>query len=257
MTKVNNFMKMKALVAVAVSAVILTGCKNLDQGMLTNSGMQLLQAATLTDADVKQLSDQSCKEMDAQNKIVPASSTYSKRLDKIAKALGNEVNGTPVNYKVYQTDDVNAWAMANGCVRVYSGLMDLMNDNEVEGVLGHEMGHVALGHSRKAMQVAYAAVAARTAAASAGGVVEQLSASQVAAMGEKLVNSQFSQHQESQADNFSYDLLKKRGIKTEGLVTSFDKLAKLGGGETSMFDSHPPSAERAQNIRDRIAADKK
>ncbi len=49
-------------------------------------------------------------------------------------------------------------------VRVYSGLMDVMNDNEVEGVLGHEMGHVALGHTRKAMQVAYATVAARTAA---------------------------------------------------------------------------------------------
>ncbi|WP_273878139.1 M48 family metalloprotease, partial [Serratia liquefaciens] len=79
-----------------------------------------------------------------------------KRLDKIAKALGNEVDGTPVNYKVYLTSDVNAWAMANGCVRVYSGLMDVMNDNEVEGVLGHEMGHVALGHTRKAMQVAYA-----------------------------------------------------------------------------------------------------
>ncbi|BBQ84581.1 hypothetical protein WP3W18E02_31100 [Klebsiella sp. WP3-W18-ESBL-02] len=50
-----------------------------------------------------------------------------------------------------KTADVNAWAMANGCVRVYSGLMDLMNDNEVEGVLGH---------SRKAMQTAYATVAA-------------------------------------------------------------------------------------------------
>ncbi|VTR30443.1 Uncharacterized metalloprotease yggG [Serratia fonticola] len=34
--------------------------------------------------------------------------------------------------------------MANGCIRVYSGLMDMMDDNEVEGVLGHEMGHVAL-----------------------------------------------------------------------------------------------------------------
>ncbi|MGG4610062.1 metalloprotease LoiP [Providencia sp. Me31A] len=250
-------MKMKALVAVAVSAVILTGCKNLDQGMLTNSGMQLLQAATLSDSDVKQLSDQSCKEMDAQNKIAPASSKYSKRLDKIAKALGNEVGGTPVNYKVYLTSDVNAWAMANGCVRVYSGLMDVMNDNEVEGVLGHEMGHVALGHTRKAMQVAYTAVAARTAAASAGGLAEQLSTSQLAALGEKLVNSQFSQHQESEADNFSYDLLKKRGVKTDGLVTAFEKLAKMGGQETSMFDSHPPSSERAQNIRDRIAADKK
>ncbi|WP_446469725.1 metalloprotease LoiP [Xenorhabdus stockiae] len=250
-------MKMKALVAVAVSAVMLAGCQNLDHGMLASSGMQLFKAATLNDSDVKQLSDQSCRDMDAQNKIAPASSQYTKRLNKIAKALGHEINGTPVNYKVYLTDDVNAWAMANGCVRVYSGLMNMMNDNEVEGVLGHEMGHVALGHSRKAMQVAYAAVAARTAAASAGGVAAQLSDSQLADLGQKLLNSQFSQHQESQADDFSYELLKKRNIKTEGLATSFEKLAKLGSGETSMFDSHPPSKERAEHVRNRIAADKK
>ncbi len=250
-------MRMKALVAVAISAVILTGCKNMDQGMLVSSGMQLFKAATLNDADVKQLSEQSCKNMDAQNKVAPASSQYTNRLKKIAKALGSEVNGTQVNYKVYLTNDVNAWAMANGCVRVYSGLMDMMNDNEVEGVLGHEMGHVALGHTRKAIQVAYATVAARTAVASAGGVAAQLSDSQLAAMGEKLIHSQFSQHQESQADDFSYDLLKKRKINTGGLVTSFEKLAKVGSGESSMFDSHPPSQERAQHLRERIAADKK
>ncbi|MDX7987059.1 metalloprotease [Xenorhabdus sp. 12] len=250
-------MKMKALVAIAVSTTILAGCSNLNQGMLAQSGMQLFQAATLSDEDVKKHTDQACHQMDAKNKIAPASSQYTKRLNKIAKALGNEVNGTPVNYKVYLTKDVNAWAMANGCVRVYSGLMDMMNDNEVEGVLGHEMGHVALGHSRKAMQVAYAALAARTAAASAGGVAAQLSNSQLAELGDKLINSQFSQHQESQADDFSYDRLKQRGIKTEGLVTGFEKLAKLGNGQSSMFDSHPPSEERAQHIRSRIIADKK
>ena len=85
-----------------------------------------------------------------------------------AESLVRELMGVPANYKVYQTKDVNAWAMANGCIRVYSGLMDMMTDNEVEGVLGHEMGHVALGHTRKAMQVALTTTATRTAAASVG-----------------------------------------------------------------------------------------
>ena len=49
---------------------------------------------------VKALTNDACKEMDAQNKVAPANSTYTKRLNNIAKALGNEVNGTPVNYKV-------------------------------------------------------------------------------------------------------------------------------------------------------------
>ncbi|MER1688409.1 M48 family metallopeptidase [Proteus mirabilis] len=250
-------MKIKLLATVMVSAALLSGCKNLDTSMLAQSGTQLFQAATLSDDDVKALTNDACKEMDAKNKIAPANSNYTKRLNNIAKALGNEVNGTPVNYKVYLTKDVNAWAMANGCVRVYSGLMDIMTDNEVEGVLGHEMGHVALGHTRKAIQVAHATVAARTVASSAGGVAAQLSSSQLAEMGEKLVNAQFSQHQETQADNFSYDLLKKRGVNTSGLVTGFEKLAKLGGSDSSMFDSHPPSKERADNIRNRIAEDKK
>ena len=68
------------------------------------------------------------------------------------------------------TSDVNAWAMANGCVRVYSGLMDMMNDNEIEGVLGHELGHVALGHSLAEIEASYAIVAARDAGSATSGV---------------------------------------------------------------------------------------
>lgn len=244
------------LLALGVTA-LLSGCQNVNTSTLMQSGAQAYQAASLSDADVKSLSDQSCAEMDKQSKIAPASSKYTKRLNKIATALGDNINGTPANYKVYETKDINAWAMANGCIRVYSGLMDMMTDNEVEGVLGHEMGHVALGHTRKAMQVAYATTAARTAASSVGGVTATLSKSQLADLGEKLVNAQFSQKQESDADDFSFDLMKKRGINPSGLVTSFEKLAKMDAGrESSMFDSHPASQARADHIKERIAAGK-
>lgn len=251
----------KLCLALAISTTLLVGCNSmngLDSNKLVSSGLSAFKAATLSDADVKSISDQGCKEMDSENKIASASSKYGKRLAKISKALGNNINGVPVNYKVYLTSDVNAWAMANGCVRVYSGLMDLMTDNEVEGVLGHELGHVALGHSRKAMQTAYATVAARDAIAATSGVAAQLSNTQLGDIAEGAINSAFSRSQESDADDFSYDLLRKRGISTQGLVGSFDKLASLDAGHSkSLFDSHPPSAERAQHIRDRIADDKK
>ncbi|MGB9095819.1 M48 family metallopeptidase [Erwinia sp.] len=235
----------------------LSGCQGFDSNALMQSGAQAYQAATISDEQVKELSNKSCAQMDSEAQIAPASSTYAQRLNKIAAALGDNINGTPANYKVYLTKDVNAWAMANGCIRVYSGLMDLMTDNEVEGVLGHEMGHVALGHSRRAMQVAYSATAARTAIGSVGGIAGTLSQSQLADLGEKLVNAQFSQKQESQADDYSFDLMKKRNINPNGLVTSFEKLAKLEGTHaSSMFDSHPASADRAQHIKDRIAAGK-
>lgn len=251
-------MKTLKMAALAVlMAGTLAGCQNLNGDKLASSGMSAYKAATLSDADVKAMSNASCKQSDSENQVAGKSSTYTKRLNKIARALGNQINGTPVNYKVYLTSDVNAWAMANGCVRVYSGLMDMMTDNEVEGVLGHEMGHVALGHTREKMQTAYATVAARDAVSATSGVASQLSQSQLGDLAEGVINATFSRSEESEADDFSYDFLKKRGISTQGLASSFDKLATLSGTAKSMFDSHPPSTERAQHIRDRIAADKK
>lgn len=77
--------------------------------------------------------------MDAQETIAPANKAYTIHLNNIAQTLGQSIAGAPVNDKVYLTDDVT---MANGCVRVYSGLRDKMTDNEIQGVLGHELGHV-------------------------------------------------------------------------------------------------------------------
>ena len=228
-----------------------------DLGGLIKAGEQAFQAATLSDADVKSLANQACVQSDSESTIAPAKNKYSKRLDIIAKKLGNEINGQPVNYKVYLTKEVNAWAMANGCIRVYSGLMDLMTDDEVVGVLGHEMGHVALGHSRKAMQTAYAVGAARTAASSSGNAtVAQLNGSDLGAFTEGLINAQFSQSQELDSDNFSFDLLSKRKLNREALASAFQKLATLGGGDHSMLSSHPASADRAKNVETRIASGK-
>lgn len=248
-------MKIRSTVLALGIAATLTGCQNMDSNGLLSSGAEAFQAYSLSDAQVKTLSDQACKEMDAKAKIAPANSEYSQRLNKIAAALGDNINGQPVNYKVYETKDVNAFAMANGCIRVYSGLMDLMNDNEVEAVIGLKWA-TSRWAVKKGMQVATGTNAVRAAAASAGGIVGSLSQSQLGDLGEKLVNSQFSQRQESEADDYSYDLLRKRGINPSGLATSFEKLAKLEAGrQSSMFDDHPASEARAQHIRDRMKAD--
>jgi len=247
-------------IALAASAVFtLASCSSMtsmDPNQLMQSGQLATQALSLSDSDVRTLSDKSCVQLDKENQIAPANSPYTQRLNKISKQLGDNINGVPVNYKVYMTKDVNAWAMANGCVRVYSGLMDLMNDDEVRGVVGHEMGHVALGHTKKAMQVAYATSAARSVASSAGGVVGNLSASQLGDLSEKFVNAQFSQSQESAADDYSFDMQKKKGYNPAGLVTAFQKLASIDGGKSSMLDSHPSSPARAKHIQDRIASGK-
>ncbi|MFJ1298619.1 M48 family metallopeptidase [Pseudomonadota bacterium AL_CKDN230030165-1A_HGKHYDSX7] len=249
--------KQTALLSALTASLLLAGCANLSNmntDGLMSAGSDMAKAMSLTDADIVQLSDAACKESDSQEKIAPANSKYTKRLNTLMRGFGNmDLNGQKVNYKVYMTKDVNAWAMGNGCVRVYSGLMDMMNDDELRGVIGHEMGHVALGHSKKAMQTAYAVSAARGAATSAGNnAVAALSSSQLGEMTEKLVNAQFSQSQETAADDYSFDLLTEKKMNRKGLITAFEKLAKLDGGESSMFSSHPSSPDRAARLQKRL-----
>jgi len=81
------------------------------------------------------------------------------------------VNGQPLNFKVYQSKEVNAFAMPDGSIRIYSGLMDKMNDNELAFVIGHEIGHVAEGHSKKRFQTALLVGAGRDALGNWGGKI--------------------------------------------------------------------------------------
>lgn len=237
-----------ALASIALQA----GCANMNMDSMTQAGGSLFSAASLSDANVKTLSDQSCAEMDKKNTIAAADSTYTKRLANVMSGLGN--TGLPLDAKVYMTKDVNAWAMANGCVRVYSGLMDLMTDDEVRGVVGHEIGHVALGHTKTAMQVAYGTSAARGALGALGNpTLTALTSSQIADLGEQFINAQFSQRQESAADDYSFDLLTKNGANRQALASAFRKLASLDGGQSSMLSSHPGSLERAKHIDARLA----
>lgn len=252
-------MQKRLLTLIAAAATLaLTGCKTLDTGNiggLMDTGSTAMKAMTLSDSDIVTLSNESCEAMDAQSKIAPAGSKYTQRLNKVVSAMPSTINGKRAVYKVYMTNDVNAWAMANGCIRVYSGLMDLMNDDELRGVIGHEIGHVALGHSKSRMQTAYAASAVRSLAANSGNsALASLSRSQAGELGEKFLNAQFSQSQESAADDYSFDLLTQKKMNRQGLVTSFQKLAKLSGGSggSSMMSSHPPSEARAQRMQDRI-----
>lgn len=244
-------MKIRTTITALALVMSLAGCENLGG---------IMDVVSIDDAQARALSEESCKAFDAKSKIEPANSKYTKRLNKIAKNLGNQVDGIPLNYKVYRTNDINAWAMANGCVRVFSGLMDEMTDDEVQGVLGHEIGHVALGHSKKAMQTAYAASKAREAMGKYGGSTgAKLAQNEYADLAEELINSQFSQHQESEADNYSYDLLKKKNLNRQALVSAFRKIGNMGGSNNvvnQLFSTHPDAMARADAIQARIDADK-
>ncbi len=239
-----------------VALVTVSGCKTsgMDLGGMMNAGQNLVAAATLSDEDMLLLGNRTAQHEDKQNKVAAASSKHGKRLAALT-ADWKTVDGMKLDYKAYVVSDINAFAVPNGSIRVYSGLMDAFDDNELRYVIAHEIGHVVLGHSKRAFQMAYATSAAREAAAASGNAaVSAISASQLGALGEALINAQFSQKQENEADDFAVDFLREKGLSTAGAVTALRKLEAMYGNNRSAFSSHPAPGERAERMAQRVAA---
>jgi metalloprotease len=220
---------------------------------LLGAASDLAKASSITDDDVKAMSAAYAQESDAENKVAPASSVYAKRLAKLTKNL-NTYDGMKLNFKVYLSDAVNAFAMADGTVRVYSGLMDLMTDDEVRFVIGHEIAHVKLGHSTASVKNGYqsaALVKGASAAANttkAGAVVVGLGGDQLKGLFHKVLTSAHSRSQESDADAYSVEFMKKNKIPTKAASSA---LLKLAGGKargTDFLSSHPDPAARAEAV---------
>ncbi len=216
--------------------------------------MEGISAATLTNAQVVSYSRQAVQQMDAKNPIAPPSDPYAQRLNRIV-SRHRTISGIPINYKVYKVADVNAFATADGSVRVFKGLMDVMSDSELLAIMGHEIGHVVNKDSRDAMKKQLQRSAVRTAVASRSGKLGQ----QALGAADYLLGAKFSRDQETEADDYGYDFLKRNGYNVMALATSFEKLAKLSGGGggriTQIVSTHPNSQARAQRIRDRARRD--
>ncbi len=225
---------------------------------LAQAVMEGIGSLTLSDEQVVAYSRQAVQQMDAQNPVAGAGDPYAQRLSRIVRRH-RTVGGMPINYKVYKVAGVNAFATADGSVRVFKGLMDVMTDNELLAIMGHEIGHVVNRDTRDAMKSGLRRSALRNAAASQSGVVGKLSRSQIAGAADYIAGASFSRRQETEADDYSYGFLRRNGYSVMALASSFEKLAKLGGGGgnrlTTFLSSHPDSRARAERVRARARRD--
>ena len=254
---------MKKLFLILAAALPLFSCsilQNMDTNRVMQGGAKVVQAMGITNDQLLGYVSQSVAQLDAESTVLPAGNSYVKRLARITNGL-TTVNGLPLTFKVYKTDEVNAFACADGNVRVYTGLMDIMNDQEVLGVIGHEIGHVALEHTLNAYKYALYTSAAFDVLASTGNVAAALTDSVLGQLGQSMIQARYSRRQETEADDFGYDFLKGAGINPWYMAMAFENLQKASGNAsqaaavTEMFSSHPDTASRIERVAKKCAAD--
>jgi len=256
---------LKRFLGLLICAMVVIPCsaqfslKKIDIKKVGSAISKTTQAITLSDAQMAEYVRQSVEWMDKNNPVLPESDEYVKRLRRLTKNC-KDADGIPLNFKVYDVIDVNAFACPDGSVRVFTSLMDIMTDDELMGVVGHEIGHVVKRHSKNAFKHELLTGAIKDAIGAASSDVAVLTDSQLGSLGEALVNAKYSQKQESEADDCGYEFLVKNGLNPWGMAMAFEK---LGGSEGSakqntiqkMFSSHPDTQKRIKKMSERATKD--
>ena len=184
---------------------------------------------------------------------------FADMIAPLAKAAG--LNPRDVKVMLISDEDINAFTAGGQTIYVNSGLIFAAdNANEVQGVLAHELGHVADGHvilsdagirpavgiTLLSMLLGVAAMAAGAGEAGAG----IMAAGQQAALGKYLA---FSRVQEATADATGLRFLNASGITGRGMLSFFKKLAqqeyRYGLANIDPFmQTHPLSSARITTL---------
>lgn len=235
--------------------------ENLDPNAVAAASNALASAMTISDAEIKALCSEYMASMDSSYVILPADDPYTLRLNRIMKRFKN-LGKLKLNYAVYDEENVvNAFASGDGSVRVYSGLMDVMDDDELFAVIGHELGHLINKDVRDAYRTAYLVVAARYGISSFGERASAISLGFLGDLGDELANNAYSRHQETKADEKAYEFCVNSGVDPYAMYRALNTLMEIGDDNeehtvlSNMFSSHPDTVKRAKHIKEMAEKD--
>lgn len=192
------------------------------------------------------------KELDTKSTEL-ADPELKKRTDRMAKVL----ELPRVRVYIYEIAPVNGLAAPDGRIFITRGFFDkyLSGDvtaDEMASVIAHELGHVALGHSRRRMIDFSGQNALRTALAMVLSRIIPGIGGYVAGFLTKLLAARLSRSDEYEADAYASALLIKIGIGTSSQISLFSKLEALtaqnSGTVPAWLMSHPKTADRVLAI---------
>jgi predicted Zn-dependent protease len=179
------------------------------------------------------------------------------RLNSIGEKLAyaSDRKDLAYHFKIVQDKELNAFAIPGGYVYVNSALMNIATDDELAGVLAHEIGHIAARHSVKKLQ---AALGYQIILGIALGLSGQGYMGQAMNIVFDLATLGYSRNDELLADKLSVKYTRIAGFDPRGIITFFEKLKqeeKAHPNYTPLFlRSHPYMDERINQIKKEIEA---
>jgi len=156
-------------------------------------------------------------------------------LDNIGQSLVAHIGPTPFEFKFYliNAKDPNAFAIPGGYIFVTTGLLVLAeSEQEIAGVLSHEISHVAARHisqlieRSKRLNIASMVAILAAMLAGGGGAGSQAGATMAMATAEALA-LKYTRDMETDADQNSLQYIIKAGYDPNGMITFLNRIHRV------------------------------
>lgn len=237
-----------------VGLLVITGAA-FAAGCATNPVSGRPELTLVSTEQEKKIGEEEARKVEAQMGVLDdaALTTY---LDALGQRLANQSPRQDVAYRVHVVDtaEPNAFALPGGYIYVSRGLLALANsEDELAGVVGHEIAHVAARHSVQRISrqgpvaVLFGVVSGIT------GLVSPLVGSIIGGIGDvaqSLVFAPYSRSQETEADRVGQEIAARAGWDPAALGTFLNTLGREAAltskspRKPSFFDSHPATPDR-------------
>nr|WP_136250361.1 M48 family metallopeptidase [Ningiella ruwaisensis] len=244
-------LRFKSFMMAAGAAILITACATSPTGrkqVLLYSDAQLAQSGAQAFSAMKQETPISKK---------PVTNQYVQCIaDKIIAQLGPNADTDEWELVVFESDQVNAFALPGKKIGVYTGLLNVAeNQDQVATVIGHEVGHVLAQHGNERMsqstligitQEAVNVALQTNDVAQSGPIMAALG------LGAQLgVALPFSRAHESEADLIGLDLMSKAGFDPRQSVNLWQNMNAASGGQRQleMLSTHPAPETRIKDLQ--------
>jgi predicted Zn-dependent protease len=163
---------------------------------------------------------------------------------------------TPYQYQFHLLADrrtVNAFALPGGQIFITEALLGLLEtEDELAGVLGHEVGHVLGRHSaeRLAKQQLTEHLVGAVVVGSGGGY----DTAQIAQMVGNMINMKYGREDELESDALGLRLMREAGYDPRAMIRVMQVLEKASGGsrQPEFASTHPNPGNRIQKIKEEL-----
>ncbi len=212
----------------------------------------------ISTAQEKQLGAEFDKQVRAQSEIYENES-WNNYFNEIGQSIAAVSDRKDLDYKftVIKSDDVNAFAVPGGYIYIYTGLLDVIeNEAQLAAVTSHEISHVVARHSIKriqqvmGIQILYQIVVGEASSEALDAVI---------GLGLNVALSGYSREYEREADQYGVFYMEKAGYNPEGAIGLFSQLREAHGGASesrsffeNLFASHPETQERINNVEEQL-----